>query len=460
MSTRTWPNRHRAEEADDYRRQGLWRDRTIADGLASLMNDRPDWVCLVDDLGPHTIAEMDRKARRLAGWLERRGLSRGDVVAFQLPNWHETAAIALATSLLGLVCLPIVPIYRETELRFILNSAKARAFFVPRTFRNFDYAAMAENLEREVPSLEHVVIVRDDAGDDPFETGEMSSSPLQGRTDEPWMLMYTSGSTGKPKGVVHHANSLDCEICNVARWWSLDGARDVALMASPVTHVTGFLFGLMLPFALGIRAVLMERWNADDAVALIGREKASFTMGATPFLRELLDRAEAQGSDLASLRVFACGGAPVPPELIERAWRHFPDLLACRVYGSTEAPTVSLGVSSRDDLRAAAFTEGKIVGHDVRITDDRGRMVTGEGEIVTRGPEMMMGYLDPADNEGAYDADGFFRTGDIGRIDAEGMLVITDRKKDIIIRGGENISAKEVEDALHAYPTILEAAVA
>lgn len=459
MQARTWPNRHRSEEAERYRREGRWRDRTMAEGLAILMAERPDWVCLVDDAGRYSVTEIDRKARRLAGWFARSGLSRGDVVAFQLPNWHETAVIALAASFLGLVCLPIVPIYRETELRFILADAGAKIFFVPRTFRKFDYAMMGENLKRDLSTLNHVVVVRDGAADDPFETGEVLAGPALGVADEPSMLMYTSGTTGKPKGVVHNVNSLDCEVSNVARWWSLDPERDAALMASPVTHVTGFLFGILMPFALGIRTVLMERWDAQEAVGLIEREEISFTMGATPFLRELLDRAEEQGSALSSLRVFACGGAPVPPELIERAWRHFPELLACRVYGSTEAPTVSLGVASRKDLRAAAGTEGAIVGHDVRIVDDEGNVVAGDGEIVTRGPELMMGYLDPDDDRAAYDGEGYFRTGDIGHLDGDGFLVITGRKKDLIIRGGENISAKEVEDVLHEHPAILEAAV-
>ncbi|SSC65135.1 AMP-binding protein [Ciceribacter selenitireducens] len=169
---RTWPNRHLPEEAGRYRRKGLWRDLMIADGLAALLADRPDWVCLVDDAGRYTVEEIDRKARKLAGWFDRSGLAHGDVVAFQLPNWHETAVIALAASLLGLVCLPIVPIYREAELRFILEDAGAKVFFVPRTFRNFHYAAMGENLKRDVPSLVHVVAVRDEAVDDPFEMGE------------------------------------------------------------------------------------------------------------------------------------------------------------------------------------------------------------------------------------------------------------------------------------------------
>lgn len=460
MADRHWPNRITAEEAARYRATGLWRDRTMAQSLALRLTDDADRVCLVDELGRYSYAEIGAKARQLAGWLRVRGLSRGDVVAFQLPNWHEAAVIALATSLLGLVCLPIVPIYREAEVRYILQASGARLIFTPRVFRGFDYGAMAARFVQELPALEAVCLLRAEGEEDPFASAPYDG-PARGRADEPWLLMYTSGTTGYPKGVVHHANSLDCELGHVTGWWNLSAGRDVTLMASPVTHITGFLYAILMPFAYGIPAVLMERWDAVRAVALTDAEAATFTVSATPFLRELIDAAETVGSGLTSLRVFACGGAPVPPDLIRRAWDRYPSLLACRVYGSTEAPTVSLGVASRESLWQAAETDGRIVGHEVRIAGDDGRILaTGvEGEILTRGPEMFAGYLDPADNAEAFDAEGFFRTGDLGHVTADGCIVITGRKKDLIIRGGENLSAKEIEDALHRHPDIREAAV-
>ncbi|PZW37824.1 acyl-CoA synthetase (AMP-forming)/AMP-acid ligase II [Humitalea rosea] len=460
MATRIWPDHTPAARAALYRAEGLWRDTTLADALALHLETDPGRICLADDGGRYSYAEIADKARRLAGWLEAQGLTPGDVVAFQLPNWHETAAVALATALLGLVCLPIVPIYREAEVGFILAASGARVLLVPETFRGFDHAAMAERLAPGLPALARIGRVRAGAEDDPFAAAPYEG-PAHGTAATPWLLMYTSGTTGHPKGVVHTAASLDCELGNVTRWWGLTAGRDATLMASPVTHVTGFLYGLMMPFAYGIPAILMERWDAARAVALIDAEGATFTVSATPFLRELLAAAEAAGSRLASLRVFACGGAPVPPDLIRHAWARFPGLLACRVYGSTEAPTVSLGVASRADPDAAADTDGRIVGHEVRILGEAGEILPegAEGEIATRGPEMFAGYLDPADDAAAFDADGFFRTGDMGRMTPGGGLVITGRKKDLIIRGGENLSAKEIEDALHRHPAIREAAV-
>lgn len=460
MNERIWPNRTTAQEAASYRASGLWRGRSMAQSLEIRLTENPQAIAVVDDVGRYTYAELDAKARRLAGWLLSWGIKRGDVVAFQLPNWHETAVIALATSLLGLVCLPIVPIYREAELRAILSASGARLLFSPRVFRGFDHATVAAKLVDELPELEAVCLLRDPQSTNPF-AAPPYTGPALGKADDPWLLMYTSGTTGHPKGVVHPANTLDCELGHVTSWWDLKPDRDVTLMASPVTHVTGFLYGVLMPISHGIRSVLMERWDARHAIDLIAGECASFAVSATLFLRELLDAAETSGDALATLRVFACGGAPVPPDLIRRAWQKFPKLLACRVYGSTEAPTVSLGVASRDELTLAAETDGRIVGHEVRIAGGDGRILPpgSEGEILTRGPEMFSGYLDPADNVAAFDDDGFFLTGDLGYVTLKGCIVITGRKKDLIIRGGENLSAKEIEDALHRHPAIRETAV-
>ena len=459
MQERVWPKPD-PKQAAEYYSTGAWRGRTLAQGLSEQLGSDPHAIAIADDTGRYSYAEFDNMARSMAEWLRSRGVQRGDVVAFQLPNWHEVAAIALASSMLGLVCLPIVPIYREAELRFILRASGARIFLTPRVFRGFDYAEMARCLQNEIPSLETVVSLRDPRGENPFSTQPWLGDSV-GRCEEPFMLMYTSGTTGHPKGVVHTVNSLDCELCRVCEWWQLRTKKDVVLMPSPVTHVTGWLYGIMLPFTHGVRSVLMERWDADAAIEVIEREEATFTVAATPFLTELLDRAKATGRQLHTLRVFACGGAPVPPDIIRNAWSEHPNLLACRVYGSTEAPTVTLGVASRENGDLAAETDGCIVGHDVCIVDDAEQdcPVGADGEILVRGPELMAGYLDPSDNEAAFDSKGYFRTGDLGRIDDQSCITISGRKKDLIIRGGENLSAKEIEDALQRHPAIFEAAV-
>jgi acyl-CoA synthetase (AMP-forming)/AMP-acid ligase II len=239
------------------------------------------------------------------------------------------------------------------------------------------------------------------------------------------------------------------------------GEGDTMLMASPVTHITGFGSGLELPLLSGTRVVFMERWNAAEGVEVIEREQATISIGATPFLHELLAEAEKQGKRLPSLRTYACGGAAVPPALVRKASEVLDNCRAFRVFGSSEVPLTTLGFIGPDQLDLAAETDGEIVHYEVRVVDDEGRILPPgqEGEICARGPAMMLGYADPQQTAESFDADGYFRTGDLGHITPERAIVITGRKKDLINRGGEKISAKEVEDILHQHPAIEEAAV-
>jgi acyl-CoA synthetase (AMP-forming)/AMP-acid ligase II len=233
------------------------------------------------------------------------------------------------------------------------------------------------------------------------------------------------------------------------------------IMPSPVTHVSGYSNGLETPWICGTCTILMEGWNASDALALIEQHEVAGTVAATPFLTELANAARTAGETLPSFRFFACGGAAVPDEVIPAANAAFAKARAFRVFGSSEVPLVTLGYPAAADAPLAATTDGAIIDYDVRIVDDEERDVaTGaEGEILARGPAMFMGYADPAQTAESITTDGYFRTGDIGRITPEGALQITGRKKDLIIRGGENISAKEIEDVLSAHPNVREAAV-
>jgi acyl-CoA synthetase (AMP-forming)/AMP-acid ligase II len=216
---------------------------------------------------------------------------------------------------------------------------------------------------------------------------------------------------------------------------------------------------LNLPFIRDGRSALMERWNADQCIDFIHRVGGTMTVGATPFLQELLDAAERRNDPLPSMRVFSCGGAAVPPALVLRAYEVLENCRTVRVYGSTEAPIITLGWLN--DPQLAATTDGHAYGYEVRIVDDEGAEVPDgeDGEITARGAGMFLGYADADQNAEAHTEDGFFHTGDIGRKTPEGAVLITDRKKDIIIRGGENISAKEIEDCLHLHPKVKEAAV-
>ena len=446
---------------------GIWRNLTLADQLDNVLAKNPDKVLFIEGGRNVTAAEMARQARALASALQRRGLVAGDVVSFELPNWPETVAIDLACAMLGLVCNPIIPIYRDAEVTYILRDAGTRAFFIPTTFRNFDYAEMVARHRAELPGLEHVITVRGQAdGAETFEDLLAEGNPdgfVRPEVDPNAvkLIMYTSGTTGRPKGVLHSHNTIDTEIQAISKFLSLDDS-DVILMPSPVSHITGYLYGIQMPFTLNAPAVFMETWNAAGAADLIDKHGVTFTIAATVFLQELTDFARRNERRLPSLRYFPSGGAPVPPEVIHNAHKAFARCVCSRVYGSTEAPTVTLGVNSREEEHLGATTEGYIVGHEVKIVDSATGEEVGtgvEGEILTRGPEMCLGYAADDHNAEAFEPDGYFHTGDLAMMTGDGAMVITGRSKDLIIRGGENISPREVEDALHEHPAIHEAAV-
>ena len=461
-----WITRLTDAQIAQHTASGAWRNVTLADCAAQMAQRAPDRVAVIDGSRELTFGALMAQAQRLAGAFAAMGLQPGDVVSFQLPNWFEAMVLNVAACLAGLVVNPIVPIYREAEVRYILKDARAKAFFIPRTFRNFDYLAMAMRLRPELPELRQIVLVRGE-GEGAVAYDELLEAPAAPASVAPRvdpnavkLVLYTSGTTGSPKGVLHSHNTIMSEINAVIGFWGIH-ERDVVLMPSPVTHITGYLYALEIAFAAGVKVVFMERWNAAEAVELIARHGVSFSVGATPFLKELIAEVEAQRRALPSLRLFMSGGAPVPPEAIHRANQALPGCMAFRVYGSTEAPTVTLGIQSRTAAQLGATTDGKVVNHEVRLTHPQsGAVVTdAEGEICTRGPEMMLGYTHWAHTQEAFDADGYFHTGDLGYFVQGEYLCVSGRKKDLIIRGGENLSPKEIEDVLHQHPGVKETAV-
>ena len=463
--TQGWTTRDDAALRRRYVAAGVWRNRTVADAALALADTEPGRITHVADGRGHQAGDLVAQARALAAGLAARGLRAGDVVSFQLPNWHETIAVDLACAMLGLVVNPIVPIYRDAEVAFSLADCRAKAVFVPETFRGFDYAAMMRRLAADLPELKLVASVRAAAPDgDSFEAlaGSDAPSPVLPRVDPAAvkMIMYTSGTTGRPKGVLHSHNTLARAIEESVRHWGI-GAGETFLMASPVTHVTGYSCGIEMPFLCRTRSVLMERWDAAQAVGIIEREAVNATVSATPFLHELVVEAQRQGRRLPTLRAFACGGAAVPPELIRQAHAALENCRAFRVYGSSEAPFITLGFLKPEQARLAAETDGEIVDYEVIVVDDAGRALPpgAEGEICARGPALFLGYADAAQTAESFDAQGYFRTGDMGYVTPDNAVVITGRKKDLINRGGEKISAKEVEDLLHAHPSVQEVSV-
>ena len=459
-----WTVRFDPEQAAHWRAAGIWRGRTTAEDARRLAVERTGEVCVTEGGMDLTYAEALESGERLAAALWEMGLRPGDVLSFQLPNWREAVAINLAAVLLGLVVNPIVSIYREHEVRAILVDARTRAVFVPGVFRGFDHAAMMERLAPDLPDLRATVVVRGERRPGQHALEDLVAA---GAPEPPWptiapeavkMVLYTSGTTGRPKAVLHSHETMARAFKVSCHCWGIR-PRDTVIMPSPIGHVTGYSYGLEMPFNLETRSILMERWDADAAVALIDANGVRMTIGATPFLAELVAAAERAGSRLPSLAAFACGGAAVPPSLIRCANALFANGIAFRCYGSSEAPMITQGFFEPGE-ELAADTDGKIVDFEVKVVDDEGRELPpgAEGEILARGPALMCGYADPAQTAEAFDAAGYFRTGDIGYMTERAGIVITGRKKDLIIRGGENLSAKEIEDALHRFPGVREAA--
>ena len=459
-----WQTKLSASMIDRYRSSGIWRDRTIADRLDELCQARPNQKLVIESDQFYTASEVKHDALMLAGALAAKGLKRGDVVSFQLPNWYEAILVDIACAYGGFVCNPIVPIYRGAEVDFIIKDSGSRILFIPEHFRNFDYKAMVDELRPRWNRLDNVIVVRGSSQLASSFESLMAEEPAElGARPDPnhvKLIMYTSGTTGRAKGVLHTHNTIATEISNFSDWLTLD-ENDVILMPSPLAHITGYLYGIQLPVTLGCPVVLMDMWNVRRAANDIEANGVTFTIGATPFLQELSNLCRETRRNLPSLRYFPSGGAPVPPEIILGADSSFERCVAFRVYGSTEAPTVTLGVPDRAEQTLRATTEGYIVGHEVRLVDEYGVEVKRgeEGEITTRGPELTVGYALDEQNSEAFDENGFFRTGDLAVQTPEGCLSITGRKKDIIIRGGENLSPKEIEDVLYTHPAVYEAAV-
>ena len=407
-----------------------------------------------------TLGEMSDMSRRLASGFAELGLKPGDVIGVQVPNWLEGVVTYQAAMHLGLVIVPIIHIYGPTEVGFILRQSGAKALVVPSAWRNINYAERIESV-RGIPTLEHVIVI----GDDDTKLGTPWSSlildtpiePHSGDPDAVCLIVYTSGTTADPKGVQHTHNTLLAEIKSLESFL-YKGGKSVALGAFPAGHIAGVLSQLRM-FVFGVTTVLMDQWNADDAAVLVEKYGVTNTSGAPIFLRTMMDAAASANRDITTVRNYMVGAASVPPALVQES--HDRGLFVYRGYGSSEHPVITTG-SPDDPLEKRMFTDGRLTpGNEVRFVDDEMNDVPPgeEGEIAARGPEQFIGYRDAALDAISFLPGGWFLTGDIGRMDADGYLTITDRKKDVIIRGGENIASKEVEDILARHPAVAEAAV-
>jgi cyclohexanecarboxylate-CoA ligase len=444
------------ERAADAYARGLWVSGTLADSLRDAAQRTPQRVALVDGDRRVDCQSLRWQATTLAHALHAR-FPPGSVVSFMLPNWHEAAVIYLATTLAGMVANPILPSMRDRELRFILEDADSRMVFVPSRFGRHDYTAMLARVTAQLESPPDVVVVRGDPAADQLPYAPLLDERVSTRAlpylnpDSVRMILYTSGTTGRPKGVLHTHNSIHALICQIGDHWLVEPG-DRFLVPSPIAHIGGSIYAFECPLLLGTTAVLMDQWNGDSAVELMQAHRCTHMAGATPFLEQMLAAAQRAGAHLPDLKLFVCGGASVSPSLIRSAAAYFESAIVTRVYGSTEVPVTTIGSPRHADH--AADTDGHVGLADIKLGAGN-----GSGEIHARGPQMLVGYQHREDEAEAFDKGGYFRTGDLARWVDDEYLVVTGRAKDIIVRNGENISPKEVEDILTGHPGIAEIAI-
>ncbi|HCT7471569.1 TPA: medium-chain fatty-acid--CoA ligase [Escherichia coli] len=450
-----------------YRQQGLWGDASLADYWQQTARAMPDKIAVVDNHGAtYTYGALDHAASCLANWMLAKGIESGDRIAFQLPGWCEFTVIYLACLKIGAVSVPLLPSWREAELVWVLNKCQAKMFFAPTLFKQTRPVDLILPLQNQLPQLQQIVGVDKLA---PATSSLSLSQILADNTplttaitvhgDELAAVLFTSGTEGLPKGVMlTHNNILASERAYCARLnltW-----QDVFMMPAPLGHATGFLHGVTAPFLIGARSVLLDIFTPAACLALLEQQRCTCMLGATPFVYDLLNLLEKQPADLSALRFFLCGGTTIPKKVARECQQRGIKLLS--VYGSTESSPHAV-VNLDDPLSRFMHTDGyAAAGVEIKVVDNaRKTLPPGcEGEEASRGPNVFMGYFDePELTARALDEEGWYYSGDLCRMDEAGYIKITGRKKDIIVRGGENISSREVEDILLQHPKIHDACV-
>lgn len=459
----------------EMRAGGYWRDELFPDHLDRCVAQVPDKTAIVD------FNSMEGKGRRLsyrefaalvdriAAGLAALGVERNDVVSGQLPNWWQFAALAFACWRIGAVFNPMMPIFREREVKFMLGFAESKIFIVPREYRGFDYPAMVRGIRAELPHLRHMLVIGG-SGEESFEKN-LLETPWETRCDikrlfaerrqapdDVIQLLYTSGTTGEPKGVMHTSNTLLSHIYPFCERLGLT-ADEVVLMSSPQAHQTGFLYGLLMPIILRTTVVLQDIWNGKRAAELIDEEGVTFTFASTPFLSDLTDAVGQGAAKVTSLRYFVAAGAPIPRVLVERATKTL-GAIVISAWGMTENGAVTT-TKPGDPEEKAFFTDGyPLPGIEVKVVAADGNSLAPgeEGLLKVRGCSNFVGYLKRPQLYN-HDAEGWFDTGDLARADADGYIRITGRAKDIIIRGGENIPVIEIEGLLFRHPAVQSIAI-
>jgi acyl-coenzyme A synthetase/AMP-(fatty) acid ligase len=456
--------RQPAALVDAWRRAGLYREAVIGPSLLAKLGQGRERTAVVDGEMRITNGDLLDASARLAGAFTQAGVRPGEVVSWQVPNWWEAVVIALATWRVGAVNNPILTIYREHELRQILTDLTPAVVIAPERFRRIAHLELIDTVLGEIGHEPRLRIgVRGSAPgwralSDLIDTHAPRRDVAIVSPQDPCIIAYTSGTTAGAKGVVLDSCALLSETEQMRGTWGL-AWDDATFMPAPLAHLTGVTVGITVPLSAGATAVLMDVWEPDLAVPMIERERCCLSAGTPTFLEEIVSRYEQAGTR-SCLRQQSVGGQAVAPRLIERS--HAVGIHAFRLYGMTEHLTTTIANGSAS-LETRSTSDGPIApGNEVSCVDPEGRVLPrGEvGEIRVRGPERMLGYVDPAHEEDVLDhVEGWFSTGDIGRVDEHGNVHVEGRIKDIINRGGEKFSAREMEDVICRHPSIRQAAV-
>ncbi|MDH6679213.1 cyclohexanecarboxylate-CoA ligase [Rhodococcus sp. LBL1] len=462
-------DRYSDEQIGEFYSTGQWHRDTFFDMLEAQVAERGDRLFLTDDTGGElTFRQLRDKALCLAVGLRRKGISVGDRVSVQVPNWVEYVIISVALSRLGAVLVPIMPIYRSDDVGYILGNAGVRIAITAHKFKKFDYEDMYTQLRDSAESLEGIVVVRPqgDLSSDSmsFESLFADVNPEEAIAelgagvgpDEPFVIVYSSGTTSRPKGCIHTFNTLACGSRLLANGFGYT-PEDVQFGPSPISHTTGLVTSVILPLMHGAASHVMEAWEPIRGIEQIRERGCTVAVGATTFLQMVMDAFDPAIHDIDCMRLWVAAGAPIPGSFVTKAADLFSNLKVLSLYGRTEnAITTTCTVT--DDPEKSITSDGRALPmQSVKIVDDEGyELPRGEeGDIAYKGAMHMLAYLEnPEETAKLFTPEGYSRSGDLGRMDADGYVRVTGRTKDIVIRGGMNISVRQVEDLLAAHPAV------
>jgi acyl-coenzyme A synthetase/AMP-(fatty) acid ligase len=473
MALATVHTRYSSEQIESYYAAGLWTRDTLFDCLEQQVAQRGEKVFLTDSTMAYTFQELHDEALRLAAGLAGLGLRAGDRVAIQVPNWAEFGVLAVAIARLGAVIVPIMTIYRRDEVGYMVQTANVKAVFTAGEYKKFDHAGMFLDLAQQCESLEHVIVLRSGgevpvgatALEDVVTSADLSTAAAQigiGVTaDEPFVIVFSSGTTSMPKGCLHTFNTMSTGGRLLGRGWNYT-ADDVQFGPSPVTHTTGLVTSIILPLLHGAASHIVEAWEPRDGLKRIAEHRCTAAVTATTFLQMLVNVYDPDEHDASSLRFWCSAGAPIPSSFVEKARTALPKMQVLSLYGRTENITTTMCTVSDDPSRSVTSDGHALPGQEVRIVDELGLEVERgqEGDIAYRGAMNCLEYIgQPELTADMFTVEGFSRSGDLGVMDADGYVRVTGRLKDIVIRGGLNISVRQVEDLLVAHPQVGDVAV-